>query len=347
MGVDRPFNLPRFVSDRKVGTTHISVDHRVPTCGGAESGQLSSYMDLDVNFLSSLPNDWIPHTYVGDVDGSYMRSRHLLLCCITAGLHRADNMIDPQLQVLRITRVPCTASNRHVQHLLNAYVVSGFTEKLTVEPHLLLSCYVDVAGRGSLSVGDRIYLPSRDDLEKNEQFTAAVITGTFGDGSSRWMVPDHERVVLAPRVSSNSRKQVPPLPITEPAHYEYKLCNLKQRFGCVGRRKKVMLLTAEQGLRDLESCWSPPIRQCIGAVTSKGGCDVICFQITPGFANKGMCVVQMGSFLELLRLSIKVCRCTVTSPLPINRLHLFAWLRSTSSRDYVAGWSFIYCFIMS
>ncbi|GIX62014.1 ribonucleases domain containing protein [Babesia caballi] len=268
MGVDRPFNLPVFDTSQ----------------------------DATPCFLPDLPGEWLPRAYVGRVEGGYLSSRHLLLSAVTAGLQRASTA-QSALQVLRISSFPFGASIGYLNELLDDHLSSvSLSNVAPVHPSLLLSCSIEVAGRGSLSRGDRIYLPSETDLDANASFVTAVIFRTSDDHTSRWIAPGGPR--LAPPQPSSLDRSATTVPgaLVEPAHEEYKLGNLKRVFGCTGRSKRVSPVDAANGLRELEARKRPPLRRCFGAVTSQG------------FAHKGNCVVQLSGYLELLRSSIVATR---------------------------------------
>ncbi|GFE52722.1 RNase P subunit [Babesia ovis] len=312
MGVDRPFHFPRF--------TTITAAHSVGSTAGDTSttteGHLA-YHHTEISgtqFRSHIPGKWIPHSYIGRTNGDYMRSRHLLLSCVTAGLHCVYPELDT-LPILRITRVPCT-SNRYLQQLLDRYMSSSSPGDISMDD-LSLSCVVEMPGRGSLSTGDRIYLPSLNDLSTNKNFISAITTGFFANTSSRWIVPGSKPS------TSHSRNVPHEVHLTEPGHDEYKLRNLKQLFGC-HKSRKVAPMYALDGMRKLESYWQGPVRACIGVVTSVG------------FTRKGLCIIHLGAFLELLRLIFGLCGFTGTMP-SLDRIRLFVWLRSNQSRDYMPG----------
>ncbi|GBE62750.1 ribonucleases domain containing protein [Babesia ovata] len=281
---------------------------------------------MEAQQAHELPEEWIPKSFVGRMDGSYMQSRHLLLSCITAGLHRVDADVDQSMQILRVNCFPYSASNQYVKHLLDTCVFAEHRKTTPIDQHLLLSCCVKVAGRGSISAGSRIYLPTQADLDRNHQFVGVIVSGNLPAPISRCIGANNTSSRFRPiSTPSNARDLKLPEVIKEPPHEEYKLRNLKGFFACSGRRKRVDLETAVAGLRELDRCRRKPLRACIGAVTSRG------------FSHKGNCVVQMRAFIELMRCSIAPKQSTEANVALLQSLRLFVWLRNNNSADYVAG----------
>ncbi|CDR96280.1 hypothetical protein, conserved [Babesia bigemina] len=366
IGVDKPFGLPNFGAadvevchpsdgcaaapaskDSTRASNAVYMQERRANVKGASNAAAAtngrvalakddkSYQDVHmttpsnealVPYRHDLPEEWIPREFVGRLEGSYMQSRHLLLSCITAGLHRDDVDEDQSLQVLRVNCFPYSASNQHLKHLLDTCVFSGHCSTPPIDSHLLLSCCVKVAGRGSICAGSRIYLPTQLDLDANHQFVGMVVLGRFPSPVSRCIGGNDSASKLTPiSAPLRGRDFKPPEALKEPPHDEYKLVNLKRLFVCSGRRRRVGIETAVSGLRELDTCRRKPLRACIGAVTSRG------------FSHKGNCIVQLRAFVELMRSSIAPKQRTDANIELLQSLRLFVWLRNNNSADYVPG----------
>lgn len=303
MGVDKPFSILRFGIENEMESVSTSgTDGNDPstdvvdTCNTIKSNdrlvifhgnsgkpvyrswryQHSLCSDVwginaSYRFRSTLPEEWIPRAYVGWSDGGYTQSRHLLLACVTAGLHRIGPVLHPGSQIIRVSHVLCNKAGLFLRQLIHDCLSTPQVELSTIQNNLFLACSVEVAGHGSLSPGTRLYLPSVEDMQGNSKFMTSVMQGTFHGSSSTSVGTRVHSVLSGSSITGfKSRVAVAPSTLKEPNHDNYRLRNLKELFGCAGKCKKVAPSAAADGMRWLEKHRRPPARECFGVVTSKG-----------------------------------------------------------------------------
>ncbi|KAK1444286.1 ribonucleases P/MRP protein subunit Pop1 [Babesia gibsoni] len=317
MGVERPFGIPMccMVSmEMKKHTTHRN-----------------SPKNSHNGFLTTLPDEWMPKEFKRRSYTGYMQSRHLLLGCVTAGIHKSDIMKCPEFQVLRLSRSLNSTSGLYLIQLLHRLATSTKRIEVASDKLLMMSCWVEIVGHGSVAPYSRLYMPSASDLKDNHRFLSFVMQQPYNCGLKRvgsTGAKMYGRSSSSAMVPSKLERAAVPKSFEEPIHAEYKLNNLKGLFGCTKKCRMVAPAAAADGMLTLEKNHRPPVRGCFGIVTSTG------------FSHRGNCIVHLQGFLDLLRSSTATFKAIAGKQhqyVPVDRIRLFTWVRNNHSREYNAG----------
>ncbi|EKX73146.1 conserved hypothetical protein [Theileria equi strain WA] len=205
----------------------------------------------DHKFLNlKISPDLIPKSNLGSFDGFILKSRHILLGCITSGLYHCQENQD--FVVIRPTTVSTHPYSRYIIRLVNSiqsrmYDAGPINDIVDYIPsRYYVSAKVSPLSKGSVEFLDRIYAMDPNDFKL----------------FSKQLLRD-----LCSRNNINFSSHCPKL--TEPRHDEYQISKLKVSLYGDLKNCKLDEDIAVKFLNDLNNKGLKNTRECIGFVTSK------------------------------------------------------------------------------